>query len=481
MSGPWENYAPASSVGPWSNYAPQSPSFMDQIKSIPGGLVQGFATAASRIGDAAQTEMGQPITGPQPEEAAQLLEKNVTGELPKNGTYGRAIGEALGNPASWIGPPGMRQVAGIVGSGLGSEIGGQLGGVPGRIIGGLAGGLPSGLGSSTPNAVERGAVPTAAELKSAAQAGYKSPDVAAVAIKPAAVTNLAAGIENDLLQRGFRPTAKSAGDTFGEIRDLRVPPGVDSVKVADIDTARQALGNLAKEKDAIGQPTAEAAAAQRAISHIDEFLPNLNQADLLAGDATKANSILQEARANYKAYKQSSLVDTKAANAELQAASTYGGGNINNATRQAFRPLLKNNAAGASGFSPEALDQLNQVVTGSPIGNVTRQLGRFAPSGPVNMGIHLGAALGTGGATIPLAIGAHIAKKIGEGITASEVDKLGNIIRSQSPLYAQRQASASSAALPTQATQATQLPPALLRALLLSSSSFQNQPPLLAR
>lgn len=329
-------------------------------------------------------------------------------------------------------------------------------------------------GAAVPPAIAPPAaeVPTAMELKAAAQAGYKAPEVAAVEIKPAAVTNLAASIENDLLQRGFRPTAKSAGDTFGEIRDLRVPSGVESVKVADLDTARQALGNLSREVDAIGQPTAEAAAAGRAISKIDEFLPNLSQSDLLAGDAQKANSILQEARANYKAYKQSSLVDTKQGNAELQAASTYGGGNINNATRQAFRPLLKNNEAGLSGFSPAASAQANQVVKGGALGNTMRQLGRLAPTGPVNMGIHVGAALGTGGATIPVAIGAYAAKKIGEGITRSEVQKLNDIIRRQSPLYASRigQNAAGMALLPARATQPTRLPPALLRALLLSSS-----------
>jgi hypothetical protein len=242
------------------------------------------------------------------------------------------------------------------------------------------------------------------------------------------------------------------------------------VKVADIDTARQALGKLSREVDAIGQPTAEAAAAQRAISHIDDFLPNLSQTDLLAGDASRAYAILQEARANYRAYKQSSLVDTKQANAELQAASTYGGGNINNATRQAFRPLLKNNEAGLAGFSPEAAAQANQVVTGGPLGNVMRQIGRLAPTGPVNMGIHVGAALGTGGATIPVAIGAYGAKKIGEAITRSEVEKLNQIIRSQSPLYAQRTAQAA-ANLPARVP--PQLSPAILRAMLLSHSALQ--------
>lgn len=480
MNGPWENYAPAASgsaQGPWSNYVSPSPTLWDQVKSIPGGMVQGFANAASAGGAAAQTEMGQPVTTPDAGQTAQLLEQNVTGQLPSNGTYGRSVGEALGNPASWIGPPGARQVASVVGSGLGSQLGGDLGGTPGRIVGALTGGM-AGAARAPAAAAEGAAVPTAVELKAAAQAGYRSPEVAAVAIKPEAVTNLAAGIENDLLKQGFRPTAKSAGDTFGEIRDLRVPQSVESVKVADLDTARQALGNLAKEKDAIGQPTAEAVAAGRAISKIDDFLPNLNQTDLLAGDASKANAILTEARANYKAYKQSSLVDTKADNAQIQAASTYGGGNINNATRQAFRPMLKNNAAGASGFSPEALDQLNQVVTGGPVGNIARQIGRLAPTGPVNMGMHLGAAIGTGGATIPLAIGAYAAKKIGEGITASEVDKLGQIIRSQSPLYASRAAQATPAAAPATLSPAQQ---ALLRSMLLSSLVQPQQSPVFSR
>jgi hypothetical protein len=467
-------------------FALDHPTLWDQVKSIPGGIVKGLATAASNSGQAAQVEMGQPVDVPNPEQSAALLEQHVTGALPSNGTYGRSIGEALGNPGNYIGAKLLPSLAMGAGSGLLSEVGGQMGGTPGRILGAIAGGFGGAAGAERALAgagekAATAAMPSLAERKAAAQAGYQSPEVAAVEIKPQAVTNLAASIENDLLHRGFRPTAKSAGDTFGEIRDLRVPQGVQSVKVADIDTARQALGNLSKEVDAIGQPTAEAAAARMAISKIDDFLPNLNQTDLLAGDAAKANSILQEARANYKSYKQGSLVDTKQANAELQAASTYGGGNINNATRQAFRPLLRNNEAGLSGFSPEASAQANQVVVGGPLGNTMRQLGRLAPTGPVNMGIHVGAALGTGGATIPIAVAAYGAKKIGESITRSEVDKLRDIIARQSPLYQQRaaQANAANSLLPTAAIPA--LSPALLRALLLSSSHLPQQPSVFAR
>src|SRR5882672_6008345 len=379
-----------------------------------------------------------PNVAPTPESLTQRLE-NVTGPLrqPQNTAeeYAQTAGEFL--PAAIGGPEGLaaRLFGRVAAPAVASETAGQATkGTAVEPYARFAAGLGAGIVAAPKAAAV--AIPTVQELKTAAKAGYQSPEIAAVQIKPQAVSDLGNGITNDLLKAGFRPTTASAPGTFSEIADLRNIRGVTSVAVDDLDAARKALGQYAKQTIE-GRPTAEAAAATQAIAKIDQFLPNLRQSDLLAGDAAKANQILQEARGNYGAAARAKTVQTKAlapeesglfSNAQLKAASTYGGGNINNATRQQLRPLLMNDAAKARGFSPEALAQLQRAVIGGPIGNASRQLGRLAPSGIVGFGMHVPTAIMTGGATLPLTAAAYAAKKAGNAITRNEVQKLIDVL-----------------------------------------------------
>lgn len=277
-------------------------------------------------------------------------------------------------------------------------------------------------------------VPTVDELKNASRAGYRSPEVAAVQINPQAVQGLSTRIENELVNQGFRPRAASAPGTFEEVRGLVPPQGVPYVNVADLDSARRALGLQARQLDAVGQPTAEAAAARIAVDRINDFLPNLQQPDLLAGDAARANQILEDARQNWGAAKRAEQVQTLADNARIQAASTYGGGNINNATRQALRPLLRNNAAKARGFNQDELDALSQAVEGSWLGNTLRQVGKYGPDTGLKGLEHIAAAIGTGGTSIPFSAAAGAARLGGDAATRAAVSRLDTALRSRSPL-----------------------------------------------
>jgi hypothetical protein len=300
--------------------------------------------------------------------------------------------------------------------------------------------LPSGLPAPAhydwqfPTTPPPAPVPTVDELKNASRAGYRSPEVAAVEIHPQSVSNLSATIENDLANQGFRPRAGSAPGTFEEVRNLVPPQGVASVRVADLDSARKALGIHAKEVDAVGQPTAEATAARTAINHIDNYLPNLQQPDLVAGDAAQASQILDQSRSNWGAAKRAEQVQTLADNARIQAASTYGGGNINNATRQALRPLLKNNAARAVGYNDAEREALSRAVEGTWLGNTARQVGKLGPDTGLKGIEHIISAVKTGGASIPLSAASLGAKVGGDAATRAAVNNLDRMLRSRSSL-----------------------------------------------
>lgn len=97
-----------------------------QLKGIPGGIARGLAGTAAASGEAAQIEMGQPVDVPGAEEGKKLIEQHVTGDLPKGGAYGEALGEVLGTPTSYLGPSGPLRALGLSGlSGLTSEAFGQ--------------------------------------------------------------------------------------------------------------------------------------------------------------------------------------------------------------------------------------------------------------------------------------------------------------------------------------------------------------------
>ncbi|OSI66349.1 hypothetical protein [Bradyrhizobium canariense] len=281
-------------------------------------------------------------------------------------------------------------------------------------------------------------IPTSDDIKAASRGLYQHPDVAAVQIHPAAASDLADTISRDLQHgqnSGFRPANEPK--VFNAVDELNTAAKENRpATIADIDSVRQVLGGLAREKDAIGQPTRQAAAASRAIDQVNDFLPNLKQPDLLAGDATKANSILEQARANWAAFKKSSQVQNLASNAELNAASSHSGANIQNATKQAFKPLLKNDGAKVASWTDDERAALNSIVRGSWTGNAARAAGNVLGGGG-GLGMLLGAGAGYEGGGIPGAIAGAAAgrafKMIGNRSTLNAVDHLDTLIRSRSP------------------------------------------------
>lgn len=347
------------------------------------------------------------------------------------GMRGASLGaQALNSAASGA------AIGGLDAAARGTDVG--TGALENAALGAVAPGVGNLVSKAITPAVKE-ALPTVDELKNAARSMYNHPEVKAVQIKPQAVSDLRDTIKTDLENTGYR--ASDQKKTFSAVDELVNPNQNERVAsggpmtVADIDSVRKRLGVIASEKDAQGAPTANAASAIQAINHVNDFLPSLQQPDLLAGNAGLANTILGDARGNWKAAKQLELVNTKAANADLMASSTYGGGNFNNATRQKFRPLLMNDAKKAAGFSDAALADLEKIVKGTFVGNTARRIGKLAPEGPVGYGIHLGgfAAMGPAAlAAIPATAGAKI---VGDKMTAAAVQKLKGTIAKDSPLW----------------------------------------------
>jgi hypothetical protein len=324
-----------------------------------------------------------------------------------------------------------------------------------RIGGAIAGGS---LASALSRAPEL-AAPTIEELKDAARAQYNHPDVKSVRIDPDATDFLHHWIRNDLENgnnAGFRATNEPK--TFAAIEELSNPNQSLGRQVGapatidDVQSVRKVLGRIADTRDVTGNLTSDAVAANRAIGHVNNFLENLRQPDLIAGNANRAGEILRDAGANWGAAKRAEEVATRAENARIQAASTHGGGNINNALRQALRPLVKNDFQKARGFNPAEQDALESAVTGSWLGNGLRQVGKYGPDTGLKGLHHISAAIASGGATIPASLGALVAKLAGDASTRRAIGRLDTTLRERSPLHAENIARTGSPMLPSQAT-----------------------------
>lgn len=309
----------------------------------------------------------------------------------------------------------------LTGAASGALFGGA-GPVVGRGIGKVVEGAQSLMGNKPP------ALPTSDALKDAYRAAINHPEVQAVQIKPEAVSDLATKMENDLLKQGFRARPGQGGPVFDTIDELKNAPG--PVSVQDIDSVRKALGQVGK-----GIPTPDSAAARAVTAHLDDFLPNLRPSDVLAGDATKAASIMDEARGNYAAAKRSDTLQGKIDAAELQAASANSGANLENALRQRVKDIL-NSPKLRAGFSDEEKLMMQRIVRGSAPANIIRAVGNLLGGGGGLGAIVTGGAgmmaTGSPAAFIAPLAGAAV-KKIGNRMTEAQLAKLDEMIRLRAP------------------------------------------------
>jgi hypothetical protein len=266
------------------------------------------------------------------------------------------------------------------------------------------------------------APPSSADLKAAYKSVYDSPAIKSIAIPPQDVSLLSSKIQSDLANQGFRPSTGSAPGTFAEINRLTPPQGVTGIGIDDIVAARRALGMTAKQLDpATFTATPDAAAASKSISHINDFL------DTLAPELKTAN-------ANYAAAKSADRLDYRLAKAERRAARSGIGGNLENTMRQEADKIPDR------GLTPDELALRDQIVMGTTTRNALRTAGKAGVDGGLSLMMHLGAGLGSGGATAPITVAGTAARKIGELLTRRQMGDLSTMIRNRAPLAVSNQA-----------------------------------------
>lgn len=282
--------------------------------------------------------------------------------------------------------------------------------------------------------------PSVEQLDAAAKAGFQHPEVATLSIRPKALQTWSDVLKSKLTDSGFDENI--APKTWAILKRVENAPPGSAVTGKNLQSLRQTFQRAAGTAD-----SQEVAAATRAIESLDKFVEGgVNPDMLLRGDPSLVASIWSNARGNYAAARRSERITGAVERAELNASSAGSGANIDNATRQQLKSILKNQKA-RRGFSGEELRTMQQIVKGSYTGDAARAIGNMLGGGG-GLGTITAAAAGAGagaathgpiggviGAALPVV--GFVAKKIGNAITSANVEKLDELVRSRSPLATQ--------------------------------------------
>lgn len=278
--------------------------------------------------------------------------------------------------------------------------------------------------------------PTAAELKTAAKAGYESGAVKDLEVKPQALADFATGLKASINEMGLDDTL--APKTFTILGNVERVPASAIMTGRNLRTLQKTLGKAAQNMD-----PQEKLAATRALAELNKHLENFPTGDVVKGDANEFSSIVRRANANYSAAKTAEGLDKKIVSAQLRASSSNSGMNTANAIRQNMRQVLTKPKE-ARGLSQSELDSARKIVEGGRLDNTVRGVGNLL-SGGGGFGSAVTAAVGSAaggmaagpvggaiGAAIPLA--GYAFKALGNRMTVRQAQRLEEAIRSRAPL-----------------------------------------------
>lgn len=395
------------------------------------------ADAAYRVTASQERETAQRMQEQQPgaslagEVAGGLLTIPFTGgagAVAKGATAGERFLGGARVGAAYGGLSGAGAGDGFVDRAAEAAKGAAFGGATGAAVNTVLPPVMSAVARPFTGGAEKAAVPTAQELKAAAVAGFRSPEVAELSVRPVAIREFAADVRSGLIGNGFdEALAPKAFTILGKVGGIADDAAVTG---AGLHTMRRTFGKLAGSAD-----KDERAAAKAIIDAIDDFIPNVAATDIISGDPRAAAEAWALARGNYAAAMRSEDVARAVLKATRQADAAGAGGNIDNATRSQFRSIL-NNDKKLRGFNDEEIAQMEAIVRGTTWGNVMRLAGKAAPTGIVSGALSGGAGMLAGGPTgavlVPLA--GYVAKKLGDRSTAGQVQALDELVRSRAPL-----------------------------------------------
>lgn len=291
------------------------------------------------------------------------------------------------------------------GAGVGAVTGGTVGAVAGKVAGRVA----------------EGAIPSNDDLRTAAGRAYKAAEDAGVVFTPQGVQRLSGEVQGMLADFGYHPNLQPR---IAVVLNELERTGQGNTTLKGVEQLRKIANSAKMSNDASEQKI-----GREIIDKIDDFVTGARPGEVLMGDAAKGAESLVSARQHWSALRKSEMLDEAIGKAELRAASTGSGGNLDNATRQNVRAILDSPKKRA-GFTETEIEALTDIVKGTPTQNALRLIGRFAPqAGGLMTGGNLVAAGATSGASLPFTAAATGAKIAADKMTARSADYASSVIR----------------------------------------------------
>jgi len=154
----------------------------------------------------------------------------------------------------------------------------------------------------------------------------------------------------------------------------------------------------------------------------------------MSGDPARDAAILKHAQGNWALHKQLETVEDASIKGQHRAGVSGSGANRVNTARQEIRKILDNDKK-SRGMSQAVKDKMEEIVMGTWLSNRARQIGKFAPSGPVSATTSILTGMGAGaGAGAAVAGGGFLAKHLGEYLTDRQIRQLEELMRAESPI-----------------------------------------------
>lgn len=216
--------------------------------------------------------------------------------------------------------------------------------------------------------------------------------------------------------RAAKNEAYKAVDEAGETFDIPEMGALRDKVKGELDAGNYVSG-VDKQTDAVVSLLDRKAGEKMTLGQLDklrqEFYKRLSAApnevgirdaidaidEMIAGKAD-ASDLMTAARLSNARYKKSELLDLAFQKAKDQTAATGSGGNILNKMRQAVVSII-DNPKNAKWFNGDEIAAMRSFVEGSKGQNAMRLFGKLSPNGNgLMMALNLGAAGGTGGASL---------------------------------------------------------------------------------
>jgi hypothetical protein len=290
----------------------------------------------------------------------------------------------------------------------------------------VAGALTGGVGASrVANSMAearalRSAAPSLTDVKSEATNAYDALTARNVAtpLPQTTLNNLASDITTTLNNKGIRPS--NAASIHAAVDEIKMPATAGAADVVDLVAARQSI------KELLGKHDTNKSGAFVALNKIEQAIEANSPGTMKA---------IREADKNYAAVKATEALDKRVAKAELRAAGENSGMNVGNKIRQNITTYLGSNEA--KYLSAETKADLEKIVRGTASQNTMRALANLLGGGG-GLGMLAGGAAGyqaggAGGAIAGAAAGRAF-KSLNNRSVLKQAEKVGQNIRSRSPL-----------------------------------------------